>query len=136
MMAKVYLASRYGRRLEMVDAAKVLTEQGHTITSTWIGGTHEYPTGYSGHDGEFKDSDRAVWAAEDVEDVLRADWVISFSEEPRTASRGGRHVEFGIGLAAEKRMVLIGPSEHVFHCLPQVEQYDSLAAFLTAEGMA
>ena len=37
--------------------------------------------------------------------------LIAFSEEPRAlnASRGGRHVEFGIALALGKKVAVVGP---------------------------
>ena len=65
--------------------------------------------------------------------------LIAFSEEPRAggASRGGRHVEFGLALAWGKGVVVVGPRENVFHTLPQVEHFwrwpEALSA-LTGEG--
>jgi hypothetical protein len=52
-----------------------------------------------------------------VEDVKRADCLISFTEDltvPNT-SRGGRHVEFGLALALAKLCYIVGPVENVFH---------------------
>ena len=36
---KVYLAARYGRRLEMLEVAKRLEATGHEVTSRWIRGS-------------------------------------------------------------------------------------------------
>jgi hypothetical protein len=39
-------------------------------------------------------------------------------------SRGGRHVEFGYALGARKAIMVVGPLENVFYCLPHVFQHD------------
>lgn len=115
---KVYLAASYSRRQEMVHhAAAVLREAGLEVTSRWIDGSHEL-------DDSATVEDRARLAMEDLEDVVRADVVLSFTDGPQSAGkgRGGRHVELGIALALGKRVLLIGPPENVFHYLPQVER--------------
>lgn len=123
---KVYLASRYSRRLELVDHAQELTELGYTVTSRWLAGTHdaEHPT----------PEQRADWAAEDWADLMASDWVISFTEQPKALlanpGRGGRHVEFGAAMATHKRLIVVGLAETVFHCLPSVERFDSWLEFL------
>lgn len=48
------------------------------------------------------------------------------------ASRGGRHVEYGIALALEKAVIVVGPQENIFHLLPQVEHYPDWPAYLEA----
>ena len=48
------------------------------------------------------------------------------------AARGGRHVEFGMGWAWGKRLIVVGPRENVFHLLPTVEQFDSWPDALAA----
>ena len=128
-MAAIYLASRYSRRLEMVGYAVELHKLGHEIVSTWIDGHHETRPNI---DADATESERADWAAEDVLDILRADVILSFTEPPRTVtgSRGGRHVEFGIGLATQKLMLVVGPREHVFHCLPDVHVFPDWNAAL------
>ena len=90
--------------------------------------------GYGGHQiddkglsVEAKRSERERFAREDFEDIMNADAVISFTEVPRTTkSRGGRHVEFGIALAAGKKCIIVGPRENVFHCLPWVDVVDTI----------
>lgn len=130
MTRSVYLAARYSRHPEMSEKAIQLSQIGYTITSRWIRGDHELRS-----DGQ-ADSDRwaEVWALEDYEDLLAADIVISFTEEPGAPGRqrGGRHVEFGLGLATDKVMVVIGPRENVFHWLPEVRVYPTWEAFLEA----
>ena len=79
-------------------------------------------------------------AAEDLEDVLRADCLVSFTEEPAAgvawAARGGRHVEFGIALAMGKRLCVVGPRENIFHHLPRVEVFRSLTELIDTFGRA
>jgi hypothetical protein len=127
MSLRIYLAARYSRREELLPYAADLTARGHEVVSTWIDGHHETEPGIDATAGT---AQRGLWAQEDLEDCLRADWIVSFTEPPRGDSRGGRHVELGIGLGAGKYLVLVGPVEHVFHCLPWIPRYASWAAFL------
>ncbi|MDD3983954.1 MAG: hypothetical protein PHU54_08445 [Candidatus Omnitrophica bacterium] len=130
---KAYIAARYDRREEMCGYAQQLRELGHTVTSQWLLGTHQLhdnahkvdnPEWY--HPDEGITMDAAPFAMEDILDIDAADTLIFFSEPPDVYSkRGGRHVEYGIALALGIRLVVIGPRENVFHCLPQVERYDN-----------
>ena len=62
----------------------------------------------------------------DFEDVRHADVCVAFTEAPDEAQgRGGRHAELGIALGLGHRVIVIGPREHVFHCLPQIEHFES-----------
>lgn len=120
----VYLAARYSRAEEMQGVRSVLEEMGCKVTSRWIdyhGG--RYPGSFKpeqlnedpGHCGRV--------AQDDVGDLVAADIVISFSSGDGAAGKGGRHVEFGMAAALGKRLILVGPREHVFHTLPEVEHY-------------
>ena len=122
---RIYLAARYSRRLELCGYAEELRAAGHAVECRWLLGNHQ-------HEGA-ADVERATksvplagrpFAEDDWKDVLASDALIAFSEEPRSsASRGGRHVEFGLALAWGMRVVLVGPRENVFHTLPQVEHF-------------
>ena len=118
---KIYIASRYDRRFEMLGVTGVLMRAGHVVTSRWIEGRGDGPE---------------VAAAEDLEDVLRADCLVSFTEEPAVgvawSARGGRHVEFGLALAAGKRLCVVGPRENIFHFLPRVEVFRSTDDLISA----
>jgi hypothetical protein len=118
---RIYIASRYDRRFEMLGVTGVLVRAGHDVTSRWIEGRGDGPE---------------VAAAEDLEDVLRADCLVSFTEEPAAsvswAARGGRHVEFGLALAAGKRLCLVGPRENIFHFLSRVEVYSAIDDLVAA----
>ena len=119
---KIYLAARYGRRIEMLGIAQCLTRAGHQVTSRWIDGCHEAADG---------DTDRwQEFAQDDLDDILRADTVVSFTER-QAFPHGSRHVEFGMAYAWCK-MVIIGPLENPFHALPGVLRFDTLAEFLDA----
>ena len=130
---RIYLAARYSRFPEMQVYAKELTAQGHAVTSRWILGDHELRA-----DGQAETDHWApVWAQEDWEDLRAADAIIAFTEPPENVpgrSRGGRHVEWGIALAMQKRCIVIGYRENVFHWLPQVDYYPSWEACCTALG--
>lgn len=117
---KVYLAARFGRRAELIELRRTLQHLGWTVTSTWLDITDD------------EDFDRAGTAATDIADLLAADIVLSLTEEPNDpiGKRGGRNVEFGLGLMAKKRMAIIGPRENVFHWLPEVDQYPDVHDFL------
>lgn len=128
---QMYLAARYSRNEEMREVAEVLRGNGHTVTSRWINGSHEQTEG----DRHAEADENARFAIEDIEDLTKSDIVVSFTEttdqkKVKRPSKGGRHVEFGMGVAFNKRMVVIGPRECVFHWLPSVEVYDSLDEFL------
>jgi nucleoside 2-deoxyribosyltransferase len=126
---RVYLAARYSRYPEMQDYAKQLSILGTTVTSRWINGDHDINI-----DGTTPGEPRLRFAQEDWEDLLIADVVISFTEEPGKAggrNRGGRHVEFGAALALGKRCIVVGHRENVFHELPAIEFYPTFGACLT-----
>ena len=112
---KVYLAGRYRRLDEIRRCADDLRESGHQVTSRWVLERHTAP-------GPLDHPSWAALAQNDVDDTLAADAVISFTEAERGGG-GGRQVEFGMGLALGKRLILVGPREHLFHTLPGVEVY-------------
>lgn len=134
---KIYLASRYSRRLEMCDYRLWLQAKGYIVTGRWLNGGHQIsttgtPIGENGEalvEGDDGSTDvraaelRERFAQDDVEDVMAADLVISFTESPRGApsNRGGRHVEFGIALAMDKWLWIVGHRENIFHWLPTVQ---------------
>jgi nucleoside 2-deoxyribosyltransferase len=134
---RVYLAARYSRRLELCEYRDQLEYVGYEVTSRWLNGAHQVyldgePLGPEQEalieSGKASPEVRGRFAAEDWADVTEADIVISFTEPPRSkASRGGRHVEFGAALALAKRCVVVGFRENVFHCLPEVEFFETFA---------
>lgn len=129
---KIYLAAKYEMHPLMREFRDWLQDKGFIITSRWID-LHgdKVPTPFSSAElaGDFGSvhEQAGLYAQHDVEDVEAADWLICFSIGG--GGRGGRHVEWGIGINQRKRLTLIGPREHVFHCLPQVEVFPDLETF-------
>jgi len=122
-MTRIYLAAQYSRHEEMLGYAEQLRARGHTVTSRWIKGEHEDPK----DDPEIS----AKYAMEDVEDMEAAEALVFFSnDDKKSRGRGGRHVEFGIALATEMDIAIIGPRENVFHHLPFVAHFDTWEEFL------
>lgn len=143
-MTAFYLAARYSRRLELAEYADQLRSLGHQVTSRWLLGQHQADTLEVDADGEPHRVPQIAqrFAEEDVEDLVFADVVVAFSEPPRSeASRGGRHVEFGMALGwvltdcrsvdgGHRRVVVIGQRENVFHCLSQVAVFPDWSSFV------
>lgn len=127
---RIYLASRYSRREELVQYRADLERLGHAVTSRWLNGEHQIDD--RGLSVEAKREERTRFASEDFDDVTASDLVISFTEVPRstTNSRGGRHVEHGIALGRGLSVWIVGPRENVFHCLPCVRVFESWAGVL------
>jgi len=113
---KVYLGSRYSRRAELAAYKQQLEAAGHIVTSRWLGGEFGDLVGKTNLNEV--DPDAAAAAAHDRADVNAADIVVIFTDPPGQGGpngRGGFHVEFGIGLQAGKRMVLVGSRVNSFH---------------------
>lgn len=122
MAERIYLCARYSRHVELAAYADELRALGYSVDCEWISGAHD-------------DTDSATCATIDLSEVLSADTVISFTEgagEIQGRGRGGRHVEFGIALAAGKQCVVVGHRENVFHHLPAVVFYPDWATCLQA----
>lgn len=126
-MISIYLAGRYGRRKELLEKSYVLGGFANVrITSTWL----------LEDDRHLADS---VISQRDVRDILICNWLLNFTDGPVDLRakdvewrmfRGGRHVEFGIGLALNKRLILIGPRENVFHHQIGTEHFFTFEDFL------
>lgn len=132
---KIYMASRFSNRHILQGWQDDLIAMGHEIVSRWSlrGSDHQIPVGLS---RQASDDERNRFAVEDIEDIDRCDCMISLMLEPRNNSRGGRHVEFGYALAKNKRLIIIGPRETVFHHLTEVEHFDSWSDALCHVGVA
>lgn len=131
-MTVFYLASRYSRNAEMRGYRDALQALGHEVTSRWIdqhGGNllESLVAGELNSDPE----GCSKYAAIDVDDLTRADTVISFTSA-EGGGKGGRHIELGLALGLGKHLVICGPRENVFHTLPQIEWHPDWAHLLTA----
>jgi hypothetical protein len=123
----VYLAAAYPRLEEMRGIRDVLEAFGHKVMSRWI----DQPPGEGAGVTELAADPAAYvkYAELDMADLAAAEVVISFTGE---GGRGGRHVEFGMAVAMGKRLVLVGPREHVFHTLPHIEWYPDWSRLVMA----
>lgn len=131
---RIYLASRYSRNAEMRGVRDVIQAIGNfEITSRWIDLHPDVVGDFSESftvDALNTETEKcAPLGRHDLDDIDRADWLISFTGQ---GGKGGRHVEFGYGLAWKKRMFIVGPREHVFHTLPQVEAFATWHHFVVA----
>lgn len=107
---RIYLAGRYGRRLELRAYAERLRALGHEITSRWLDGEHE------AFDATPTREQMIEWSYDDISDICDADVLIAFTEPPTSEySRGGRHVEFGYALAKGMFLARVGPVENIFY---------------------
>jgi len=137
-----YLAARYARREELSSYKADLEARGHRVPARWILGEHQVHGLEAAraveNDGPVPADQAVLFAEDDIEDLIAADVVVSFTTEPRTGStRGGRHVEFGVALGirrsggAVRRLFIVGPLENVFHALPEVDgRFDEWTGFL------
>ena len=102
---RYHLAARYARRVELCRYREQLLSIGDYVTSRWL---------------DF--CKKPDWSCEiaraDCADLMAADTVIVFTEMPKTIfATGGRHVEFGLAMAQDKGVIVVGPRENVFHYL-------------------
>ena len=128
-----YLAARYSRRAELCLYRSQLEERGHNIGARWLNGNHQVE-GLTAQNADtiVIPNERAVgFAIDDAEDITASDFLIAFTEEPRSgATRGGRHWELGFAsgirhqrwpFSTAPRIHIVGPLEHVFTSLPLFE---------------
>lgn len=126
----VYLAARYSRRDELRQVRDELQRRGHVVSSRWL--DTDWERRPDGGSTVAPDEHRVRYCLIDLEDVLAADCLVSFTEEPNSVhgKRGGRHVEYGVALQAGKRLIVVGPRENLFHHHPKVEHFADAADML------
>ena len=132
-LTRYYLSARYGRRQEIQAYAEKLeqTIPGARAVSRW----HSQP-GIAAEDAltpaelTLHPDQGQGYAAQDLDDLEAAQVLVEFSGSD---GQGGRHVEYGYALAKGKRLVLVGPRDNVFSCLPQAEWFPSFTAWLEYE---
>ena len=129
----IYVAAAYGRQLEMRGVRTQLRQLGHPVTSRWLDQESE-STEFGWSQATIHSAPVVIqtMARRDLEDIEAAHAVFSFTDGD--LARGGRHVEFGYAMALGRRLFLIGPREHIFHCLGRVVQFPDWEAL--AEHLA
>ncbi|MCL4413180.1 MAG: hypothetical protein M1522_00285 [Actinobacteria bacterium] len=142
-MSTFYLAARYSRREELCEYKAALEARGHLVPARWLLGEHQVHGVEAARaveaGGPVPAAQAVLFAEDDVEDLMAADLLVCFTEEPRCeATRGGRHVELGIALGMRRLgvgplIVVVGPLENVFCALPEIDgRFDAWAEFLAA----
>lgn len=139
---RYYFAGAYARREELFKYGIDLIREVRTarVVSRWLTDPQEgLDAGFSAGGLESPEAIAKAWTygRRDMDDVRSAQAIVSFTGE---GTRGGRHVEHGMGLLLNDlrritgyRLIVIGPREHVFHCHPATEHFADWAAFLKYE---
>lgn len=138
-MRSFYLAARFSRQAELAGYAARLIGRGFQVTSRWL---HAHETDIQSKDATYTERQRMEFAVHDFEDVLAADRLIAFTENPAPdavipgRARGGRHVELGVAiyLAHERghSVYVVGHKENVFCYLPWVNFFPDFDSCLEA----
>lgn len=147
-LTRVYFASRYSRREELVGYAADLTALGWEVQARWLAGEHQWGGAAAAAAKQYEvdgvtPPEAVRFAIDDWEDLTRADLMIHFPEDLRgvahpttgqlvSAARGGNHVEFGIALGRNIPVITVGFRQNVFHLLPQVTFFPTWAELLDA----
>lgn len=125
MNPAVYLAAPAPRQELMRQWRDDLEAAGYRVTSRWLDLPWDrLPAKIGG----------AEWrrqARSDTADVLAADVVINCTLHPGEGL-GGRHSEYGMGVAWGKRLLLVGGREQVFHAAEEATVYATWAECLAA----
>jgi hypothetical protein len=145
----IYLAARYSRRQELCEYRHELELRGFKVPARWLNGAHQIndaglaigPEVEAAVEDPEDRADTVVlrerFALDDYEDVTSADLLIAFTQPPRTdKGRGGRHVELGIALGLHTPVIIVGPRENIFCCLPWVTRYPTWEAALLDDRLA
>jgi hypothetical protein len=145
---RYYFAGAYARRAELEARAAELKfgPAGAEVVSRWLFDPQEGDdAGFSAGGLNDPYTINLAWeyGQRDVEDLTKADAIVSFTGE---GLRGGRHIEHGMAISyydnhpwdlsdrkGPIRLIVVGPREHVFHCHPATEVYPDWAAFLAHE---
>ena len=127
MKNSVYLAAHYSRKHEVKRAARDLEYVNVKVSSTW----HRE---HLAADSSLLDSTSAYnrrSARRDLSELEKSTHLVFFSLHPDILfSRGGHCVEYGVALALHKKIIVIGPHQHVFCYLPGTKFFPSwLEAF-------
>jgi len=125
---RMYLGADYSRKPEISGYAATLRSNGCDITSTWHDVDNDNVAGFGIGGAVLNVGDAGLAASRDITDLVKCDMFVLFTTGE--VSRGGRHTEYGIALALNKKIVTVGPREHAFHCLLHVDNYKNWDQFL------
>lgn len=118
---KFYIATRFERYMDGRKVRRLIQNEGHEVVAHWLD----------------RAGDKKLWqpneeaAQEDWDDVMAADMLLLLTSTPHYGyTSGGSHTEFGLAMAAGKRVAVLGRRENVFHYLPGVEQFEAPGALV------
>lgn len=117
---RIYLAADYYRRGELRAYREQLEQYGHAVTSRWL------DTNASSAD--LTEVQRARIAGECVYDIMNSDMLVCYTDEWRRHNHGGRHVELGLAIGLQRRVLVVGAPENVFHSHLAVQRVPDWAA--------
>lgn len=111
---KFYMAASFVRGDETRRLAVYLCEEiaGLECISSWLEDHENSNEMLSLIDPKLNGKEKAE---RDINDILCSDFVVQITGD--NLSKGGRHVECGIALAADVPVFLLGPLEGIFHLL-------------------
>ncbi len=124
---KIYLAASNAYAEKVREVAESIREIGHEVTSHWHDGG---PLGgflVSEQIENYPEKSQAG-AFMDLGGILDSDIVTVFTDIPSTT--GGFHVEFGVGIGLEKKIVIVGKPVNIFMMIPSVRRVANSAEFL------
>lgn len=127
-MKRIYLAARYALHPVMRQYRDELHALGFPVTSRWIDTALDMPNRISRATLADNPQHCAQLAGIDLLDIQDCDILIEFTEgrvsHLANPSGGGRHIEYGYAYALNKLIIICGPRESIFHCLPRVVRFD------------
>ncbi len=124
---KIYLAASVTYAEETAAIAEDIRNIGHEVTSHW----HDsVPLGgfLGSEEIENYQAKSQSGAFMDMSGILDADLIVVFTK--KTSTTGGMHVEFGIAIGLEKKIVVVGRRVNVFMMIPSVRNVANEAEFL------
>lgn len=126
MTLAVYLAAPYVAREEVAHYAAELASVGFRITSRWLAETHEIGEGTAGAATDLAPALVSKHAHDDLHDIDDCDILVALTAASLGAlapfgNSGGRHVELGYAIARNKRVLVVGEPENIFHRMSGVD---------------
>lgn len=126
---QIFLSARYSRREELKRIREALQNERYVVVSRWLDTDWNETERDAIYSSAAPPERREEYAHTDLEDVRACDVFIAFTEEPRSSSRGGRHVETGIAIGLCKPIIVVGPRENIFYHLRgmiQIQVWDDI----------
>ena len=119
---KVYIASHYSRKLEVMAAAYDLEKLGIQVVSTW----HKERQNPNNSLKDVSDTFKRYTAKRDIAELKSATHFVLFSLDPDALfTRGGHCVENGYALANNLPTLVVGPRQHIFHYMPGIKKVET-----------